>query len=171
MGKSRKKMTVLRAVLLACVVPLLLSGVCIVEALRYPRIARSAYLASPWLLVRATCSRVGARGGVAREEVLGQARKTCPGVRLSASVYCLSNEPKDDKCIRDRVFGLIAQRWSPTDEELFWVVRRSGGTVRDWMVYEYRTGRLVCQPDELGHPDVNAGRRNAMEVSVPTGSN
>jgi len=126
------------------VLVLSLPAICLLDALRYPRIVRSAYLRHPAWLAKATWRRATASGGVSSRTVLAQARQTYPNSKLRSALLHLWNGPDDDKSVRDRLFGLVAKGWMETDEELFWVVSKTGGTMDDWLVYEYGSGKLVC---------------------------
>ena len=125
---------------------LVFSVLCVCEAFRYPRIARSGYLRHPLLLAAATWSRVFPGEGVSKETVLAHAAGVYPDADLDACRVYLSDEPRNDKCIRDRVFGMMSKRGVETEERLFWIVSaapRSAAEENDWLVYEYRTGKLV----------------------------
>ena len=125
---------------------LVLSVLCICEAFRYPRIVRSGYLRHPSLLIQATFGRLFPGDGVAKADVLQEARKIRPGEDLQAFLAYLSDGPSNDKSIRDRMFGVMWQRVADTDKTLFWVVSPvdSSRGDHDWLVYEYETGRLVA---------------------------
>jgi len=129
----------------------LLGGLCLSEVVRYPRIARSAYLRHPLLLVAAGWSRLFPGSVTAEAVVLADAARVYPGATLYAYRFYLSDRPRDDRNIRDRIFSLIRKSTPRTDERIFWIVSASAkfGVVQDdWLVYEYKTGRLVGGPAE-----------------------
>jgi hypothetical protein len=150
-GKAKR----FKVVIVVLTVALSLAVVCFVDSLRYPRIARSAYWRHPHLLVRATSARLFPGKGVSKEAVVGHARRLGRIDDVDARLVYLSNRPTDDKTIKARVLGLIAKGWTPSKEQLFWLVTpyRNGRSINDdRLVYEYRTGRLICakEYDRLG---------------------
>lgn len=136
-----------RIVLVLLAVPVFLAAVCLLDSLRYPRIARSAYWRRPILLVRATLARLFPGKGVPKRTVLAHARQMGRRGDLGVRLLYLPDLPTDDKTIKARVFHLIAKSWGHSKEQLFWVVtpKRPGGRINDGsLAYEYRAGRLVC---------------------------
>jgi hypothetical protein len=133
------------------VVALLLSAMCVIEAFRYPRIARSAYLRYPHLLVAATWSHVFPGSGMQEETILLDAAQLYPGVRLHTDRFYLSDRPKGDRNIRERVFSLIRKQIPQTNDRIFWIVSGSPDFTLvndDWLVYEYRTGKRIGSPTD-----------------------
>jgi hypothetical protein len=126
----------------------LLGGiVCFVDSLRYPKIARSAYWKRPQVLAKATFSRIFHRRGTKRSDIVQKAHNCGAQGSLDTQMFYLPDYPDDDKTIKARVFGLIAKTHAPTDENLFWIVRpqnRRSDLPDETLVFEYRTGRLVC---------------------------
>lgn len=128
---------------------LLLGVLCLSEVVRYPRIARSAYMRHPLLLLAAGWSRFFPGSGTPETVVLADAARVYPGTRLHTYRFYLSDQPRDDRSIRDRVFSLIRKSTPRTDERIFWIVSASlkfNVVQDDWLVYEYRTGSLVGGP-------------------------
>jgi len=128
----------------------LLVGVCFVDSLRYPRIARSAYWRHPHLLVRATAARMFPGKGVSKKAVVAHASQLGYRNNLHVCLLYLPDSPTDDKTIRDRVFSLVGKRCPDSKEKLFWVVTPNyrGRIINDHMLaHEYRTGRLVSAED------------------------
>ena len=124
-------------------VPVLFS----LDSLRYPRIARSAYWRHPKLLVKATLSCLFPPKGIPKGVVAAHARQLGHCGAMDVRLLYLPNLPKHDKTIKARVFGLIAKGSVRSKEQLFWVVNKRSLVCKlddDTLVYEYRTGRLVC---------------------------
>ena len=145
---AKRRKVILKATLLAIAVPLLfVPALFFLDSLRYPRIARSAYWRHPKLLVKATLSCLFPPKGISKEMVAEHARKLGYCRDMDVRLLYLSDLPKHDKTIKARVFGLIAKRSVRSKEQLFWVVNKHSFLCKltdDTMVYEYRTGRLVC---------------------------
>jgi hypothetical protein len=142
-----KKIRFRRAVIVVLATVLLLALMCGVESLRYPRIARSAYWRHPHLLVRATAARLLARKGVSRAAVATHAKQLGRSDELNIRLLYLPDLPAKDKTIKARTLHLIEKGWGTSAETLFWMVTpHSNGRIinDDTLVYEYRTGRLVC---------------------------
>ena len=138
-----------RGAIAAATAAVLLVALCVSEVIRYPRIARSAYLRHPLLLIAAGWSRLLPGSGATEAVVLANAGRVYPGAKLYAYRFYLSDRPRDDRSIRDRVFSLIRKGIPQTDERVFWIVSASTkfSTVHDdWLVYEFRTGKLVGGP-------------------------
>ena len=144
------KVFIRKVVLSLTAIVFVLAAICFFDSLRYPRIVRSAYWRHPLLLVRATAAFICARNGIGREQIRKQASWSGCTEQLRIQLLYLPEAPDDDKTIRDRLFGLIVKISRKTDEELFWLVTplRNGSEIADErLVFEYRTGRLVCSQE------------------------
>jgi hypothetical protein len=98
-------------------------------------------------LIRATAARLFPGKGVSSNAVMAHARGLGRTDGLGIRLLYLPDLPADDKTIKARTFGIIEKAWAQSEEELFWIVtpHRNGRAVNDdILVYEYRTGRLVC---------------------------
>ncbi|MHC4648769.1 MAG: hypothetical protein ACYTBJ_25205 [Planctomycetota bacterium] len=146
----RKVTPIIIAAAAASVVLLLAVGL-FLDALRYPRIARSAYLRHPYLLAKATVGCLFPGKGVRRKEIAAHATELRPKDRLSIRLLYLPDLPAGDKSIKGRTLGTMQKTWAASDEELFWLVTpfRNGCVIGDdRLVYEYRTGRLICAKED-----------------------
>jgi hypothetical protein len=144
------KITSRKVILIVLALAVLFVAICFTDSLRYPRIARSAYWRHPYLLVRATLSRVVPGKGVSRKAILAHAGKLGYGDGLSVRLLYLPDLPTDEKTIKDRVFCLVRKEQPYSKERLFWIVTpySHGCIINDYTIaYEYRTGRLVYIED------------------------
>jgi hypothetical protein len=117
-----------------------------IDSLRYPHIARSAYWLSPVLLTKATITCLFPGKGVASKTIRADAKKITGKDSFNISLLYLPALPRNDKTIQARVFTLIAKTYIETNESLFWVVTPiNNRNIDDTLIYEYKTGRLVCR--------------------------
>ena len=78
---------------------------CLFEAKHYPRIARSAYIRYPHLLVKATYKRICPGKGVSLKNIIHQANQIYPEKELNAFRLYLSDKPDNDRSIEKEFFA------------------------------------------------------------------
>ncbi len=150
MTRKAKQIAVRAIIVFVLSVPVLIATTCFIDSFNYPRIARSAYWRRPGLLIRATYHRLFPGKGVSAQVIAKHAEQFTKTSNLNINLLYLPDRPANDKTIKARVFCLIAKSYLSTNEDLFWlaVPRRLGRkNIDETVVYEYRTGKLICAED------------------------
>jgi len=139
-----EKIAVRVIVVLIFSLPALIVITCLIDSFNYPRIARSAYWRHPDLLVRATGRRLFPEKGVCAEIIAKDAAQHFNTNLYDISLLYLADSPENDTTIRDRTFATLSKFRTSTREKLFWIVEPRNSPNDEPLVYEYRTGKLVC---------------------------